>query len=135
MHRMIIIFSEDVNLRMAAMSKKLHLQNFLFLLFFLLLLRYFNYVTLDEFIPGHAMVGFGHDIKSFPGRNDGFKRSRYVATNNGAASLVLTKFVKLTQLSLFASSLILLALDVCPQPGPASQAHRSFPTVSIKAKG
>lgn len=111
------------------------LRNFVFLLFLLLLLCYFNYDTLDEFNPGHAMVGFGYDIKSFPGRNGGFKRSRYVATNNGAASLKLTRFVKLNQSSLFASSLILLAGDVCPQPGPASQPHLDFPTVTIKAKG
>ena len=68
----------------------------------------------------YLMVEAGYDIKHFPGRNDGLKKSRYIDSDNGPTSMKLLTFLNLTQLALFASTAFLLSGDICPQPGSLS---------------
>ena len=63
------------------------------------------------------------------------QRSRYIARENGAPSTKLVKFLKIMQLSFFASAAIILSGDVCPQPGPLNQVVYDVPSLSIKANG
>ena len=82
------------------------------------------------------MVGAGYDIKHFLGRNVGLKRSQYIDSGNGPTSMKLLIFLKLTQLTLFASTAFLLSGDICPQPGSLSHVDRTLMYhLSIKAKG
>ena len=63
------------------------------------------------------------------------QRSRYIARENGAPSTKLVKFLKIMQLSFFASAAIILSGNVCPQPGPLNQVVYDVPSLSIKANG
>ena len=63
------------------------------------------------------------------------QRSRYIARENGAPSTKLVKFLKIMQLSFFASAAIILSGDVCPQPGPFNQVVYDVPSLSIEANG
>ncbi|XP_066019612.1 uncharacterized protein [Pocillopora verrucosa] len=63
------------------------------------------------------------------------QRSRYIARENGTPSTKLVKFLKIMQLSFFASAAIILSGDVCPQPGPLNQVVYDVPSLSIKANG
>ena len=83
----------------------------------------------------YAMVGRGYDLKHFPGRNDGLKRSRYIDSDNDPASAKAFLVLKLTQLILSASTAILLSGGICPQPGPLNQVDFGAPSFSIKARG
>ena len=83
----------------------------------------------------YAMVGLRYDLKHFPGRNDGLKRSRYIDSDNDPASAKAFKVLKLTQLTFCASTAILLFSDICSQPGPLNQEDFGAPSFSIKATG
>ena len=63
------------------------------------------------------------------------QRSRYIARQNGAASTKLAKFLKITQLTFYASAAIILSGDVCPQPGPLNHVDFDVPSFCIKANG
>ena len=81
------------------------------------------------------MVGAGYDIKHFPGRNDGLKRSRYIDLDNGLTSMKLLTFLKLTQMTLCALTAILLPGDIFPQPDPLNPVDFNVRSLNIKAKG
>ncbi|PFX34756.1 hypothetical protein AWC38_SpisGene396 [Stylophora pistillata] len=63
------------------------------------------------------------------------QRSRYITRENGATSTKFAKFLKITQLTFYASAAIILSGDVCPQPGPLNQVDFDVPSFSIKANG
>ena len=58
------------------------------------------------------------------------QRSRYIARENGAPSTKLVKFLKIMQLSFFASAAIILSGNVCPQPGPLNQVVYDVPSLT-----
>ena len=73
--------------------------------------------------------------KFYPGRNDCLRRSRYVFSVTTVPSLKAYRILNITQLSLCAAGLILLAGDICPQPGPTFQLNNSGLSFCPKSRG
>ena len=101
------------------------LSKFSILLYLFLIFRQFNYNITPHKSSIYMMMSAGYDAKFFPGRNDGLRRSCYVVSDTTTPSLKVYRILNFTQLSLYAAGLILLAGDVCPQPGPAFQSNDS----------
>ena len=78
-------------------------------------------------IPFCEVIGDKQSKKNkfYPGRNDCLRRSRYVVSVTTVPSLKAYRILNITQLSLCAAGLILLAGDICPQPGPTFQLNNS----------
>ena len=73
--------------------------------------------------------------KFYLGRNDCLRRSRYVVSVTTVPSLKAYRILNITQLSLCAAGLILLAGDICPQPGPTFQLNNSGLSFCPKSRG
>ena len=115
-------------------AKRAH-SKFSILLYLFLIFRPFDYVITPHKSSVYMMVSAGYDAKFFPGRNDGLRKSRYVVSDTTAPSLKAYRILNLTQLSLYAAGLILLAGDICPQPGPAFQSNDSGLSFGPKSRG
>ncbi|CAB4031093.1 Hypothetical predicted protein, partial [Paramuricea clavata] len=65
-------------------------------------------------------IGSGSDIKIFPRRNEVLDRPTYDAICRQPVERKVIKVLKLTKMILWTGSLVLLAGDICPQPGPGA---------------
>ena len=120
---------------MAGTRAKRALSKFSILLYLFLIFRQYDYDITPHKSSVYMMVSAGYDAKFFPRRNDGLRRSRYVVSDTTAPSLKAYRILNLTQLSLYAAGLILLAGDICPQLGPAFQSNDSGLSFGPKSRG
>ena len=122
-------------LKMAGTRAKQALSKFSLLLCLFLIFCQFNYDITIHKSSIYMMVSAGYDAKFYLGRNDGLRRSRYVVSDTTVPSLKGYRILKITQLSLCAAGLILLAGDICPQPGPTFQLNNSGLSFGPKSRG
>ena len=83
----------------------------------------------------YMMVSASYNVKFYLGHDDGLRRSRYFVSDTALPLLKAYRILNITQLSLCAAGLILLAGDICPQPGPTFQLNNSGLWFGPKSRG
>ena len=119
---------------MAAHAKRALCQVSLLLFLFLIFCQ-FKYDMAFYKSSTYMLVSAGYDAKYYPGRNDGLRRSRYAASDTTLPALKAYRILNIAQFSLFAAGLILLAGDICPQPGPSFQLKNSGLSFGPQSRG
>ena len=103
----------------------------IFLVIYLLMSQLKPHIQVDNHL-GHILVGSNLDVKPTYSRNSG-PRHGYSKADKLPSTCKVSKLLKLTESSLLVLSLILLAGDINPQPGPGNVFD--VPTLDFKARG
>ena len=109
-------------------------RSLLILLFCQLLLIEFKPSKSKDKCLGQVLVGAGFESKPIYSKNKLDKRSTYTMMNKIPPHSKVVKLLQLTELTLLASTFILIAGDINPHPGPAPTITET-PKLYFKARG